>query len=239
MKAKTAIKNDRTKKSILTHFNNYPKMELYDMLKFLFHSAFGCDHLVNSLEKAEEYINFELNALNPTISKIEKLDGNYSRLYLGIINKGLSVKTLAKLFYLSAKKENNATHLLEQKLKVLETIILNKELPFNHSEFLSICNEWKNANYPAIRHSKTFNQEYKPSYRVISNKFIPYLALLKKIDFNLKNKNCNKFNLKLCNNLQKKQEEVIEILAQIYSDFNLKICFVNDSTNKYLSIHRR
>ena len=82
MNSKNFKQNLKTKKLILQHFNCYLKMQLCDMLKFLFHSAFGCDHLVSSLEKAEAYITYEFNNLNPSISKIEKLDGKYSRVYL-------------------------------------------------------------------------------------------------------------------------------------------------------------
>ncbi len=232
MNSKNFKQNLKTKKIILQHFNRYPKMQLCDMLKFLFHSAFGCDHLVSSLEKAEAYIAYEFNKLKPSINKVEKLDGKYSRVHLGIINKGLSEKTLAKLFYLSAKKEPNGVTLLNQKLNLLENTILNCELPFNHAEFCEFCSEWKKLNYPAIHHSQIFNQEYKPSYRVISNKYLPYIPLLKKIDLRLNDENCKQFNLSLCLNLQKNKEKTEQILNQIYGDLNIKICLARDKNNQ-------
>ena len=228
---------NKTKELILKHFKRYPKMQLEDMFKFLFHSAFGCDHLVESYEKALAYINYEFNNLKPTKSHTESLDGNYSRVYLGIINKGLSKETLAKLFYLSAKKEEAGPTLLKEKLLVLESLILNNELPFNHNDFCTFCAEWEKLNYPAIHHSKAFNQEYTPSYRVISNKFIKYITLLKKIDLALQNSCDNKIIIPLCKKIQASKNKTLEILNKIYTDLNFKLAvYTNLSNSKCLII---
>ena len=222
---------NKTKELILKHFKRYPKMQLEDMFKFLFHSAFGCDHLVESYEKALAYINYEFNNLKPTKSHTESLDGNYSRVYLGIINKGLSKETLAKLFYLSAKKEETGPKLLKEKLLVLESLILNNELPFNHNDFCTFCAEWEKLNYPAIHHSKAFNQEYTPSYRVISNKFIKYITLLKKIDLALQNSYDNKIIIPLCKKIQASKNKTLEILNKIYTDLNFKLAVYTTLSN--------
>ena len=222
---------NKTKELILKHFKRYPKMQLEDMFKFLFHSAFGCDHLVDSYEKALAYITYELNNLKPTKSHTESLDGNYSRVYLGIINKGLSKETLAKLFYLSAKKEEAGPKLLKEKLLVLESLILNNELPFNHNDFCTFCAEWEKLNYPAIHHSKAFNQEYTPSYRVISNKFIKYITLLKKIDLALQNSYDNKIIIPLCKKIQASKNKTLEILNKIYTDLNFKLAVYSNLSN--------
>jgi uridine kinase len=42
--------------------------------------------------------------------------------------------------------------------------------------------------YPAIHHSNIFRENYKPSYRVISNRYIPFLNLLIEIDKRMENK---------------------------------------------------
>ena len=223
---------NKTKELILKHFKRYPKMQLEDMFKFLFHSAFGCDHLVESYEKALAYINYEFNNLKPTKSHTESLDGNYSRVYLGIINKGLSKETLAKLFYLSAKKEEAGPKLLKEKLLVLESLILNNELPFNHNDFCTFCAEWEKLNYPAIHHSKAFNQEYTPSYRVIANKYLLYFAFIKKIDSWLESGLTDKTELVLCSRLKKQPQKTLEILREIYSDLNINLNLRYDDNNQ-------
>lgn len=223
----------KTKKSILNHFYRYPNMQLEDLCKFLFHSAFGCDHLISSLQKAEEYLSCEYNELKPTDCQIEKLDGDYSRVYLGILNKGLKSKTLAKLFFLSAKKEEKGVYLLQDKLAVLKDLILAKQLPFNYDNFCSFYSEWKNLNYPAIRHSKKFNEEYRPSYRVISNRFIPYLFLLVKIDKKLILDKKVKIRIPLTAKLFKEREKTLAILKEVYGDCNLNFLLREEDSKRY------
>ena len=93
-----------TKKLILNHAKRYPKLKPLDIFKFLFQSAFGCEHLVSDKERVISYINQELESIPNPPSKIEELDGNYSRVHLGVIREGVSALTLGSIFYLSAKK---------------------------------------------------------------------------------------------------------------------------------------
>ena len=90
------------------HFKAYPQLQAEDIFKYLFQSAFGCEHLVSNEEMALAYIKREYETVSYTDApKIEPLDGEYSRVYLSCLNDGLSLETLAKLFCLSAKKEES------------------------------------------------------------------------------------------------------------------------------------
>ena len=49
----------KTSERVLDHFRNYPALQIRDIFKYLFQSAFGCEHLVSSPEAAASYINEE------------------------------------------------------------------------------------------------------------------------------------------------------------------------------------
>ena len=175
--------NDQTRELLTSHFRTYPNLQVQDVFKFLFQSAFGCEHLVSDEEKVLSYIKNEYSALNKALTpQTDALDGNYSRAYLSWLNVGLSPATLARLFCLSAKKEPDGLALLEEKLGIARELIEEKVIPLDLDEFDGKLYEWKAAGFPAVHHSNVFREEYRPAYRVVSNKYTSILPLLAKID---------------------------------------------------------
>lgn len=86
-----------TKSQILNQFQTYPQLELQDLMKFLYQSSFGCEHLLSNPDTVKKQIQQELDTKLDTCNSIEYLDGDYVRLHL---NYGLSVNTLSTLFIL-------------------------------------------------------------------------------------------------------------------------------------------
>ena len=168
-----------TKSYILNQFQTYPQLELQDLMKFLYQSSFGCEHLLSNPDTVKKQIQQELDTKLDTCNSIEYLDGDYVRLHL---NYGLSVNTLSTLFILSSQQEKNGKEQLEEKLQILIDMISNKELPFPLNNAKLTLLKWKEDGYPAIHHSNTFNQLYHPSYRLIHKKYVPFLKLFKDID---------------------------------------------------------
>lgn len=180
-----------TRTNLSEYYRNYPLLESEDIFKFLFQSVFGCEHMISDAQNVTDYIKSEWESLkisNNTI--IEPLDGNFSRVYLDVINNGLDVNTLGKLFYLSSKANKGTINLLEEKLLVACEMV-GKEILIDKEKFLCKLKKWKEEGYPAIHHSDKFRESYKPAYRVISNEYIPYLKLLSKIDSMAKNEVVN------------------------------------------------
>lgn len=175
--------NENTRKLLTAHYRMYPKMQVQDIFKFLFQSSFGCEHLVSDQKKALEYIKTEYSAMDEkSAPKADKLDGDYSRVYLSWLDQGLSPKTLARLFCLSAKKEPDGTVSLEKKLEVARELIFDGNIPLDLGEFENKLTEWKTAGYPAVHHSGVFRTEYRPAYRVVADKYASLLPLLARID---------------------------------------------------------
>ena len=173
----------KTKELLIKHCSTFPKLMPQDVFKYIFHSAFGCDHLVSDEKAALEYIIREYESVSENEpSFTEALDGNYSRVYLSWLNIGLKPETLAKLFCLSAKKEPEGEKILENKLEVAKELAMEGRLPFGADAFYESLEEWREKGYPSVHHSELFRTEYSPSYRVIDNKYASFLRLFSEID---------------------------------------------------------
>ena len=175
--------SETTTNLILKHCSAYPKLCPQDIFKYMFQSAFGCEHLVSDENTVLDYIKSEYETVPKTALPLtEELDGDYSRVHLSWLNEGIKAETLAKLFCLSAKKEPDGALLLERKIEIVKKLIKENKLPFEKNDFNEKLDEWcKNAN-PAIHHSGIFRLEYKPSYRVISNTYARFMKLFAQID---------------------------------------------------------
>lgn len=170
--------SEQTRERVMAHCRAYPDLQIQDLLKYLFQSAFGCEHAVSSLTTAVERIRAEQTAEHGYPPVAESLDGEYCRVPVGL----LQAETLGRLFVLSAKEEANGTARLQRSLALTKEWILQGALPFSLEEFESITQKWAEAGFPALHHSDRFRETYRPAYRVIANRFLPFLPLLEELD---------------------------------------------------------
>ena len=174
---------DITRELLMMHYRTYPELGTEDVFKYLFQSAFGCEHLVSSEDKALEYIEREYEMCTKGMSPlIEKLDGAYSRVYLSYLDCGLAAKTLARLFVLSARQEPDGRELLEEKMEVATQLVDAGALPIDSNTFHTMLREWRSLGYPPVHHSDTFRSKYHPSYRVIADRYVEFLQLFSLLD---------------------------------------------------------
>lgn len=171
----------KTRTLLLEHYRKYPLLQTEDIFKYLFQSAFGCEHLVSDLSAALNYIKKECESLK-SLPTLDELDGEYTRVHISY----LEPETLARLFCLSAKKEDGLAA-LEAKLEVAKELIADGSLPIDGEEFAKKLGAWREKGYPALHHSDAFREAYHPAYRVISNKYAKFLSLFSEIDCLLAN----------------------------------------------------
>lgn len=177
---------EETKRLLIKHYQAYPDLKIRDIFKFIFQSSFGCEHLVTDEKTATEYVSREYENITPGRFLTDALDGDYSRVHLSWITKGIDVKTLGRLFFLSAVKESDGDDKLAKKLQAVRELVSCGDLPFSPEETEAEILKWQSEGFPAVHHSDAFRERYKPSYRVISNRFVPYLQLLAELDKRLK-----------------------------------------------------
>lgn len=169
------------------HCGDYPGLRVQDLFKFLFQSAFGCEHLVTDREAALAYIRREHGRVDPQAEpRTDRLSGGYSRVHLSWLNRGLTPETLTDLFLASAKTEPEGKERLEDMITAAREMIRRGEIPLDPTEFEEKLTAWRAMGFPAIHHSEEFRETYAPAYRVIANRYANFLPLFAKIDRLLK-----------------------------------------------------
>ena len=182
---------EQTRRLLLRHFEQYPAAEITDLFKYLFQSAFGCEHFVSSPERAIEYIRREFSATETFYGNaLTDLDGDYCRVSLSCLQDGVSPETLGKLFCRSAKKEPEGKARLDAMLHTARDLIAEGALPFTPTDFDQALAWWESNGFCPVHHSETFREAYRPAYRVLSKEYAKLLPMLAKIDSNLQKGNC-------------------------------------------------
>lgn len=172
------------KAALLKHLADYPASEITDIFKLINQAAFGTGHLVKSREAAAAFIAEELTFANEDASlEIEEIDGSVFRVHLSYLEKhGLAADTLAALFDLTSRIDMGGEESLRLYLEAFSELIDEGKIHIKKEDFVRELELWKKSGYSAPRHSENYRKIYNPHYRVISNRFKPYLPLLSLID---------------------------------------------------------
>jgi hypothetical protein len=170
--------SDTTRRLLQAHCATYPQLQIRDIWKFLYQSAFGCEHLLSSCAKVRERIEAEYASVpRDAAPLVEELDGDYCRVHLSCLNGGLSAETLGEWFCLSAKKEPCGMARLQQMLATAHDLVREGKLPFSEADFSAALASWAAEGYPAVRHSEAFGKAYRPAYRVVAREYAEKILL--------------------------------------------------------------
>ena len=170
-----------TRDFLLDQWNRYPASRLQDLRKALYQSTFGCGHLVDDPSAAAVWIRQEAERA-PDYRGIERLDGPWCRVPLGVLSDGLTPETLAAAFARSAAMPGEDIPALEGRLAVLMELIREGTLPFDPAAAEAEIAAWRAAGYPACHHSDVYRNAYHPAYRVLHRRYAHLLPLLAAID---------------------------------------------------------
>ena len=172
-----------TRELLLSHFKTYPQLQIADIFKFLYQSAFGCEHLLSEPEAAADFIRKEASAMeNACSALVEALDGPYCRVSLAYVRQGLSPETLSKLLCRSAVHVPDGKAALVEKLETAKELVRDGLLPFPLLEFLNAVEDWEAKGFSPLHHSETFREVYHPAYRLIASQYVPFLPVLAELD---------------------------------------------------------
>ena len=161
------------------HYDNHPAMEVRDAIKFIYQSHMGPGHLISDERAALDRLAEEWARLpaDPSSPLSEPLGNGLCRLSLSTC-KGikLSIKTLNRLFVLTARKTVLDRAGLEQDLELLQA------LPFSQESSKRYLAQYRAQGCPALSHSKTYRDTYSPAYRVVSQYYVNQIPLLAAVD---------------------------------------------------------
>lgn len=161
------------------HFDSHPEMEIRDAIKFLYQSRMGPGHLVPDEDAALARLEAEWAQVeaDPDAPLTEPLGGGMCRLQLSACKgKGLSGKTVLRLFLLTARKAAPHASDLERDLELVYA------LPFPRAAVERELAQYRALGCPAVGHSARYRAAYAPAYRLISARLARLLPLLCSID---------------------------------------------------------
>lgn len=174
---------------LLTHYALYPQAQIQDFFKFIYQSEFGPGHLIKDPGANFAYLNKEVSdkadwdiPFREKNQLVDALGGNLCRIHLDVVNHGLNLTTLQRLFEFSAKALRGTVEGYFDKLEILGALCASGELPFSMDEFEQMMDGVRLEPKLAIHHTETFRQSYFPAYRVVDGVFGELLDVFVQID---------------------------------------------------------
>lgn len=153
---------------LLEHYKKYPQMELNDFIKLIYQNSFGPRHMHNpSFDTVLKYLNEEMKVVTSEKEIIEDIGNGYVRVYL---SKKTNIENLSQEF-LNSMNEDTYTEInirvFYRKLNVLIKLIKKGSIKLPKKESINLVNEYLSNGINPVRHTKIYNELYKPHYRVI------------------------------------------------------------------------
>ena len=158
----------------------YPELEVQDLYKLLHQAAMGSEHAVKDTSSARNWMENEISnldwnhedALVDTISPGGKIVRVNLRPYL---KAGYDPGKLLAAFIETANVYRGSTDTLQSYLTLALKMIDSGELKLSKEEAQNFFYEMKQKGYPAVHHSKKYEELYSPAYRVVAEKYISFL----------------------------------------------------------------
>ena len=169
----------RVQAAVNQQMKDYPLTRLQDIYKNFFQDILGPGHLLSDTTAAKEYLEQELLAYSGTkpyrkrYYEVVGYSHNYYRVNLAVVWEGLvSKEVLFAAFFESAK---NITPAIVEKWRKewseVEAVIDSMNLDIDHyEEDKAAIDTMLNSGKYMMRHSKVYNDNYHPHYRIIEKK---------------------------------------------------------------------
>ena len=153
---------------LLEHYQKYPQMELNDFIKLIYQNSFGPRHMHNpSKEDVLKYLDEEIKVVTNETEIIEDIGNGYVRVYL---SKETNIEKMSNDF-LNSMIEDTYTEtnirVFYRKLNILIKLIKKGSIKLQKKESINLVNEYLSNGINPVRHTKIYNELYKPHYRVI------------------------------------------------------------------------
>lgn len=153
---------------LLEHYQKYPQMELNDFIKLIYQNSFGPRHMHNpSKEDVLKYLDEEIKVVTNETEIIEDIGNGYVRVYL---SKETNIEKMSNDF-LNSMIEDTYTEtnirIFYRKLNILIKLIKKGSIKLPKKESINLVNEYLSNGINPVRHTKIYNELYKPHYRVI------------------------------------------------------------------------
>jgi hypothetical protein len=164
---------------ILTaHAARYPHWGLDDLYKLIHQAAVGSEHAVSDETHARGWLTRELASLGagpeePLIDPISP--GNeVLRVHLRpFVRLRLEGELLLEAFIRTAREFQGSADRIVEYAETAADLAREGLLRFGGDEVTQLVARMKEAGFPAVHHSASFEAEYRPAYRVVARHELP------------------------------------------------------------------
>lgn len=153
------------------HLERYPSLGIADIYKLLHQAALGPAHAVEALA-ARATLETELAQMRDgpaePLADVISPDGRLARIHLRTFaSQGKDMDALAAAFARTGNQYTGSTEKLARFCGCLGDLADAGGIPFSRADVEAFMRLQADAGYPAVRHSETFREAYKPAYRVV------------------------------------------------------------------------
>lgn len=187
---------------LLQHVKAHPCAEPIDTIKFLYHNALGCGHLLPDETACVRGIQAEIDqtAAQPDASPKEAVGNGLCRINLHHPQiRALSPECIAAMMRVTQAQFSPSRQRFSHSLSLLQDLCRQYgadaappsaafRLPYTSRELGDAIQPFLKPDAPLPRHSERYHNAYQPAYRVVLRRFADALPLLYAIEQQLQTK---------------------------------------------------
>jgi hypothetical protein len=156
------------------HLEAHPMAQAEDLYKFLHQAVYGPGHAIPNRQAAAAYLERELEGLGPPMEAeplCEDLGGQPVLVRVNLrplMADGGNPDLLLDAFVESANQVHGSSERMETVLSLAVSWLTCASRPDLSRELDALVNELAEKGYPAIHHSESYRDVYRPAYRVVA-----------------------------------------------------------------------
>lgn len=161
---------------ILAQVKRYPLMEIQDIYKLLHQAALGSEHAVKDTANVKTWLDNEWSKIDSSCSEpvCDTIDpkGEIVRINMRPYKYfGYGKQNLLRGFINTANNYKGTKKDLEKYWQW--AVEISGQIQRSKKQMLLFIKNMKKSGYPAVHHSKVYEMNYAPAYRVLMKKEIP------------------------------------------------------------------
>ncbi len=163
---------------LLDHAKRYPAWQVEDLYKLLLQASRGAEHASTDKQSArerleQEFASLENGPMEPLVDTIAP-SGIYVRVHLRpFASAHLNPDLLWNAFQGTLENLSHSRDGYSGFAGIAAGLCRDDLLPFAEPKLTSFLEGMHAAGLPAIHHSETFLNHYRPAYRVVEKQFLP------------------------------------------------------------------
>jgi len=161
----------------MDHNRRYPRWGVEDVYKLLHQAAMGSEHAAPEEALARAWLERELSQMGPgpAESVVDPIssDGAVVRVHLRpFVAEGHDPRRLLSAFLRTAREHTASVASLESSCQLAVLAAAGGTMPFTAGALRAFLQVMASRGFPPVHHSATYQADYRPAYRVVSQRYL-------------------------------------------------------------------